>query len=534
MEFSFLEAFLIGTFYWFTWMDFWLAPLASCMTWQDSCLIGLVLGLAYGNVEQGLILGGSIGLIYIGVNYVGANVGSDVSLACCVAIPLSLKFGWDINVSMVVATAFGLFGTFLDTARRLLNGYWHRDAERRIKKRAYGGLWIDASVGPWLVDYVVRAIPLMLVIYFGGSTMDTLVSKMPEWVMNGFTVVGGLLPALGLILCCAFIGRKELYPFFIIGYYLNTLLGWTSLTVLVFAVIFAIFYLRFTEKGETVNEPFNINLKQLTKIDTTKSNLRLGDHWRVWWRTLIWFRVSQSMEYFFGVGYMFIMKPALEKIYKDDPDGLQDALMRHLCPFITEPCMGACIHGLAIAMEEQKARGEEIAGEDIVTMKTSLMGPFAGLGDSIFWTTTLAIVKSVFIPFAVAGHWYGAIGVFLLCCVAQTIGWFSHLIGYNLGGQSIIEFLQKGIFQKILLGVSVVGFTMMGVLTAGNAHITCVVQLTEEYTLQNVLDNALPGVLMMLFCWFGFRYMSKGGKFLRMLTTTIVAGLVLGFLGILG
>lgn len=29
MEFTLLEAFLLGTFYWFTWMDFCIAPLNS-------------------------------------------------------------------------------------------------------------------------------------------------------------------------------------------------------------------------------------------------------------------------------------------------------------------------------------------------------------------------------------------------------------------------------------------------------------------------------------------------------------------------
>ena len=51
---------------------------------------------------------------------------------------------------------------------------------------------------------------------------------------------------------------------------------------------------------------------------------------------------------------MYIMKPALEKLYKNDPDGYQEAMLRHLTPFITEPCMGACIHGLSLAMEEEK------------------------------------------------------------------------------------------------------------------------------------------------------------------------------------
>ena len=162
MEFTLLEAFLLGTFYWFTWMDFCIAPLNSWAAWQDSVLVGFVLGLAYGDVQQGLYLGGTIGLVFIGANSVGGNLGSDVSLASIIAIPIALKFNWDANTALVVATAFGLVGSFVDTFRRLINSYWHRDAERRIKERKYKSLWIDAFAGPWVVAYIVRAVPLTL------------------------------------------------------------------------------------------------------------------------------------------------------------------------------------------------------------------------------------------------------------------------------------------------------------------------------------------------------------------------------------
>lgn len=534
MEFTLLEAFLLGTFYWFTWMDFCIAPLNSWATWQDSVLVGFVLGLAYGDVQQGLYLGGTIGLVFIGANSVGGNLGSDVSLASIIAIPIALKFNWDANTALVVATAFGLVGSFVDTFRRLINSYWHRDAERRIKERKYKSLWIDAFAGPWVVAYIVRAVPLTLLIYFGGTQMGNIVSKLPEWIMNGFTVVGGLLPALGLILCCAMMGRKELYPFFIIGYYMSTLCGWTTLTILVFAVIFALFYMRFTSNPDESSEGLDIDFKALMKVDSSKSELTIRDHARLYMRTLLWFRESQSLEYFFGVGYMYIMKPALEKLYKNDPDGYQEAMLRHLTPFITEPCMGACIHGLSLAMEEEKSKGAPIEGQDIITMETSLMGPMAGLGDSIFWTTAISIIKSICIAGAIAGHWYAAFGIMLWGILANVIGWFSHLIGYNLGGQSIIQLLQKGIFQKILLAVSVIGFTMMGVMTASNAHINAVFRITNDYTIQGFLDEALPGALMMIFCWCGFNYMSKGGKFVKMLLVTTIIGLLCGFAGILG
>ena len=44
---------------------------------------------------------------------------------------------------------------------------------------------------------------------------------------------------------------------------------------------------------------------------------------------------------------------------------------------------GSCILGMAVALEEQKAMGENIPGEFITNLKTSLMGPLDGMGDTI-------------------------------------------------------------------------------------------------------------------------------------------------------
>ena len=45
--------------------------------------------------------------------------------------------------------------------------------------------------------------------------------------------------------------------------------------------------------------------------------------------------------------------------------------------------MGTVIHGITISMEEQIANGAEISGEDINALRTGLMGPMAGIGDTI-------------------------------------------------------------------------------------------------------------------------------------------------------
>lgn len=80
---------------------------------------------------------------------------------------------------------------------------------------------------------------------------------------------------------------------------MSTLCGWTTLTILVFAVIFALFYMRFTSSPDESSEGLDIDFKALMKVDSSKSDLTIKDHARLYMRTLLWFRESQSLEYFF-------------------------------------------------------------------------------------------------------------------------------------------------------------------------------------------------------------------------------------------
>ncbi|MCJ0574853.1 PTS sugar transporter subunit IIC, partial [Enterococcus cecorum] len=41
----------------------------------------------------------------------------------------------------------------------------------------------------------------------------------PKWIMNGLTVMGGVLPALGFATTIFIIGKKQYIPLFIIGFF---------------------------------------------------------------------------------------------------------------------------------------------------------------------------------------------------------------------------------------------------------------------------------------------------------------------------
>lgn len=77
----------------------------------------------------------------------------------------------------------------------------------------------------------------------------------------------------------------------------------------------------------------------------------------------------------------FSMRKALRKIYSNDDEYI-DAMDNHYKYFNVTPQMGNIILGATLAMEEK----DGIEAKDAVqSLKTSLMGPLSGVGDSVFW-----------------------------------------------------------------------------------------------------------------------------------------------------
>lgn len=130
----------------------------------------------------------------------------------------------------------------------------------------------------------------------------------------------------------------------------------------------------------------------LTKADITKA-------WFIYW---LGAEVSSSYERLQSLIFCASMTPIIKKLYPQKEEQVE-ALKRHLNFFNSEQTFGAVIQGISIAMEEQKTRGEPINDSSITGIKTGLMGPLAGMGDSIIWAAVMPLLIAIL--YSVRGKW---------------------------------------------------------------------------------------------------------------------------------
>ncbi|MEG0710507.1 MAG: PTS sugar transporter subunit IIC [Longicatena sp.] len=210
------------------------APLGS------GIFIGFIIGLYLGEIEKGLMIGASIQLVYLGIIMTGGNVPADAALAAVVAIPIALKTGIDANAAVALAVPFGVLGVFLDQIRRTTNSIWVRMADKFALEGNEKGIFRCAFVYPELMTVLLRFVPVFVLTLFGTDAVANLLKILPAGVITGFSVAGGILPAMGFAIIIVTIGKPKLLPYFFIGFFAVAYLGINTMAAAVFGTCIAL------------------------------------------------------------------------------------------------------------------------------------------------------------------------------------------------------------------------------------------------------------------------------------------------------
>ena len=163
------------------------------------------------------------------------------------------------------------------------------------------------------------------------------------------------------------------------------------------------------------------------------------------WET--WVQCCYNYERMMGMACGHTFVPVIDDLYKDDPDGAakrKEVMEREMEFFNVHIEFGSCILGMAIALEEQKSLGEPIPGEFITSLKTSLMGPLAGIGDTIYQGVLIPILLAICIDITLTGTVWGAIVyLILMLAISYIFSFANFFFGYQQGSEAIMDFWKR-------------------------------------------------------------------------------------------
>lgn len=259
------------------------------------------------------------------------------------------------------------------------------------------------------------------------------------------------------------------------------------------------------------------------------------------WTYIFFIQATQNFERMMGLAFCHVLEPILKKLYKNDSGEYKRSLQRHMQFFNTEPQLGALIPGITIAMEEARAMGEDVSEELIVNTKNALMGPFAGIGDSMLIGTYSPILLSIAMSMCISDG--NPVGPLFFCAVWLTsvvgLQWYLFHKGFDMGiGAANLFFTNRSLADKITTGLTMMGLIVIGGVAATTVKANVVYQFVSgEMSLslqEQIFDKIMPGILPLLLTLAVWYLMDKK----KWSATKIILGIVaftavMVFLGIM-
>ncbi|HHW57613.1 MAG TPA: PTS system mannose/fructose/sorbose family transporter subunit IID [Clostridia bacterium] len=269
------------------------------------------------------------------------------------------------------------------------------------------------------------------------------------------------------------------------------------------------------------------NNKKLSKTDLLKS-------------FFCWHMFAQScynFERFQALGFVHSMIPIISKLYHTKEE-ISQALKRHLTFFNTEANFGSMIPGMIAALEEEKANGNtDITDETINSLKTGLMGPFAGIGDTITQGLVKTVLLAITVDIAAKGNAFGPILFFILFTTYVVgVGYFMYFQGYKWGKNALSKITGTNVMQKITEGMNVLGLTVLGALVAAMVNIkTPLVFKIQQTTIevQQLLDKIVPNLLSLMTVFLLWYLLKKNKSVVSLIIWIFIIGIIAAYFKIL-
>lgn len=194
---------------------------------------GLLVGLILGDIQTGLITGGMLELVWMGMAPLAGAQPPNVVIGGIIGASFAILANQDPEVAVGIAVPFAVAAqagiTLLFTA---FSPVMHKADEFAEKANLKGIAQINyLGMSILFISYFIVA---FLPIYFGANAAETAVGMLPQVFIDGLSVAGGMMPAVGFALLLKIMFKKEYTGFLILGF---VLVAYLELPILAVALL---------------------------------------------------------------------------------------------------------------------------------------------------------------------------------------------------------------------------------------------------------------------------------------------------------
>ncbi len=490
-------------------------------------VLGPLVGIVLGDMTQGIIIGGTLELIFMGNIKVGAAIPPDVISGGVLGTAFAIMSGKGPEIALAIAVPVSILAEMVISSlfvfRPMFNSRFNRYAEEGDYRKIE---WLH--IGSGLLKPLMMGLIIFLSLQLGAGVMKSFLESIPPWVQSGLQVAGNMLPAVGFALLMNLMFNSKVAAYFFLGFILASYLKLPMIAIGGLGVIAALIITGTRQKnahaddtgfGDMPDEAESITASLISKNDLLK----------VFFRSLA-LEANFNFETWQNTGFAFSIMPVLKRLYTTKKT-MARALKRHLTFFNTAPHGSTLILGIVAAMEEQSCQQDDFDNESINGVKLGLMGPLAGVFDSFFWGTLKVIAAGVGVSLALKGSILGPLLFLLIFNIPHfMLRYYLIFIGYSAGNKFLQNLAKSNIMDKLTTGATILGLMVVGAMPAMLMPLKTPLNLgpaESQVVVQTVLDQLVPNMLPLALTFLVYYFVNRNVK-----TTWLLLGiLVLGFMG---
>jgi PTS system mannose-specific IIC component len=236
------QAFLIGVVYYLGQMGSPWVSLAGTHTIMRPLVNGALVGLIMGDPVKGTIYGAAIQLPFLAWIGAGGSVPMDTALAGTLGTALGMASNVSPSVAITLAVPISLIGTMIWVLHMTVDITFVHMADAAAEKGNLNRINFLHVWPPQITMFIFSVVPAMLASYFGAGPVKAVIGSLNGTPLHVLTVIGGILPALGIAMNLRAMNGKGTLVFFLLGFMIAVYSKLPILPIAVFAVIVAYIY----------------------------------------------------------------------------------------------------------------------------------------------------------------------------------------------------------------------------------------------------------------------------------------------------
>lgn len=278
------------------------------------------------------------------------------------------------------------------------------------------------------------------------------------------------------------------------------------------------------------------------KLDNNKKPLTKKEVNKLCWHFNANYCRCGNFENWHGTTYGWSLIPMFEKYYGVGTKEFSEGVVRNCDFHNNEPVTANIVQGIVLGMEEERALGKDVDPEVIRSTKAALMGPCAGIGDSLVQATFVPLMLSLAISMTGSEGAYTPVGcIFYLIAVPVLLSLYAHALfvkGHSMG-RDAMSLIAGPAVKTIQQTIQMFGIILVGALSANYCKPQTILSFVpapgaDATSIQDILDGIFPNILglgLVLLCY--WLMAKKKVSIMKMILILMAATILLAYANIL-